>query len=130
RHDRPLTSVTYAAAGTDPPYVVPFPFGSWQRPHRCAKSVAPRPTSPPPSPAYGGRPVGAGVVVHCARISWISASICASVSEPPALIANACADVPGTPPWVIARRNTASSAHAMYVGLASAVAGPSMPFAP
>src|SRR5262249_44347389 len=124
-----LTSARYAASVTDPPCGVPFPFGSWQPPQRCAKSVAPRPTSPPPSPAYGGRPEGVGVVVHCARISWIRASIWASVSKPPALTANAGIEVPATP-YLIARRKAASSAHAMYVGLASAVAGPRMPFTP
>src|SRR5262249_36599474 len=118
------------ASVTDPPYGVPFPFGSWQLPQRCAKSVPPRPTAPPPAPAEGGTPAMAGLGVHWLRISWVTTSICRSVSQPPALVANACAGVPGTPPWVIARRNTASSAHAMYVGLASAVAGPSVPFAP
>ena len=63
------------------------------------------------------------------RIPRTSASICLSVSIPPALCAKAGIGVPGTP-FAAVRRITASSAMARKTGFARAMAAPPLPFAP
>jgi hypothetical protein len=63
------------------------------------------------------------------RIPFTSASICLSVSIPPALCANAGIDVPGTPLATV-RRITLSSAIARKTGLPKAIAAPPFPLAP
>ena len=87
--------------------------------------------SPADVAAYEGgfAPASAPGSLQRDRMPLTIASICFSVSIPPARCANAGIDVPRTPSAMMARIER-SSTIARYTGLASAIAAPPRPLAP
>src|SRR5215472_7087255 len=113
------------------PFGPPRPPGPWQAWQNVAYTASPRCASPVDFAAYDGgfAPSRIPGRLQRDRISRTSTSICASVSIPPALCANAGIAVPGTP-LTITLRIAASSASARYTGSPTAIDAPPRPSGP
>src|ERR1700690_789397 len=113
------------------PLAVPPPSEPWQDAQYVPKMIAPCSASPVVLAAYEGGLVASRIPLRCQResIPVVIALICSSVSDPPALCANAGIEVPRTP-LATTLCTALASTMARYTGLERAIAAPPRPSAP
>src|SRR3954452_4703926 len=109
----------------------PWPSDPWHDAQYVPKAISPRAASPVVFAAYEGGFVPSRIPLRPQRenIPFVITLICSSVSDPPALCANAGIEVPRTP-LATTLCTAFSLTMSRYTGLARAIDAPPRPSAP